>query len=63
MALTCFTAYDIRGRPGLDLDENIACWTDAAFAATLNAKSVALGRDVCASSEALAKSVAQGLID
>ena len=25
MALTCFKAYDIRGRLGIDLDENIAC--------------------------------------
>ena len=61
--LTCFKAYDIRGRLGLDLDENIAYRIGAAFAVALNAKTVVLGRDVRASSEALAKSVAQGLID
>ena len=61
--LTCFKAYDIRGRLGVDLDENIAYRIGAAFAAALEAKTVVLGRDVRASSEELAKSVAQGLID
>lgn len=61
--LTCFKAYDIRGRLGIDLDENIAYRIGAAFAVALNAKTVVLGRDVRASSEKLAKSVAQGLID
>jgi len=61
--LTCFKAYDIRGRLGFDLDEGIAYRIGAAFAVALNAKTVVLGRDVRASSEALAKSVAQGLID
>lgn len=62
-SLTCFKAYDIRGRLGIDLDENITYRIGAAFAVALNAKTVVLGRDVRASSEALAKSVAQGLID
>ena len=62
-SLTCFKAYDIRGRLGIDLDENIAYRIGAAFAVALNAKTVVLGRDVRASSEELAKSVAQGLID
>jgi len=61
--LTCFKAYDIRGRLGIDLDENTAYRIGAAFADALNAKSVVLGRDVRASSEALAQAVAQGLID
>ncbi|MDV7271914.1 phosphomannomutase [Thioclava sp. A2] len=61
--LTCFKAYDIRGRLGIDLDENIAYRIGAAFAKALNAKTVVLGRDVRASSEALARSVTQGLID
>lgn len=63
MALTCFKAYDIRGRLSIDLDENIAYRIGAAFAVALDAKTVVLGRDVRASSEELAKSVAQGLID
>ena len=61
--LTCFKAYDIRGRLGIDLDENIAYRIGAAFAMALDAKTVVLGRDVRASSDKLAKSVAQGLID
>lgn len=61
--LTCFKAYDIRGRLGIDLDESIAYRIGAAFALALDAKTVVLGRDVRASSEKLAKSVAQGLID
>ncbi len=61
--LTCFKAYDIRGRLGIDLDENIAYRIGAAFAVALEAKTVILGRDVRASSEELARSVTQGLID
>jgi phosphomannomutase len=63
VALTCFKAYDIRGRLGIDLDDDIAYRIGAAFAVALNAKTVVLGRDVRASSEALAQSVAQGLIE
>lgn len=61
--LTCFKAYDIRGRLGIDLDENVAYRIGAAFGAALNAKTVVLGRDVRASSEELANSIVQGLID
>ncbi len=63
LALTCFKAYDIRGRLGIDLDKNIAYRIGAAFAVALNAKTVVLGRDARASSEALTQAVAQGLID
>jgi phosphomannomutase len=51
--LTCFKAYDIRGRLGIDLDEHIAYRIGVAFAVALNAKTVVLGRDVRACSEAL----------
>ena len=61
--LTCFKAYDIRGRLGIDLDENITYRIGVAFAVVLEAKTVVLGRDVRASSEELAKSVARGLTD
>lgn len=62
-SLTCFKAYDIRGRLGIDLDKNIAHRIGAAFAVALEAKKVVVGRDVRASSEELANSVARGLID
>lgn len=61
--LSCFTAYDIRGRLGIDLDKDIAYRIGRAFAQALGAKTVVLGRDLRASSEALASSVAQGLCD
>nr|WP_306267835.1 phosphomannomutase [Pararhizobium sp. IMCC3301] len=61
--LTCFKTYDIRGRLGIDLDEGIAYRIGRAFAQVLGAKVVMLGRDVRASSEALAASVARGLED
>ena len=58
MKLTCFKAYDIRGRLGVDLDEEIAGPIGCAFAQALGARTVVLGRDVRASSEALADRVA-----
>lgn len=61
--LTCFKAFDIRGRLGIDFDESIAYRIGAASARTLGAKKVVLGRDVRVSSEDLASIVARGLID
>jgi phosphomannomutase len=61
--LTCFTAYDVRGRLGIELDEEIAYRIGRAFAQALDAKTIVLGRDVRASSELLASSVARGLTD
>jgi phosphomannomutase len=61
--LTCFKAYDIRGRLGIDLNEEIAYRIGAAFALALNAKTVVLGQDVRESSKTLASSVARGLKD
>ena len=62
MTLTCFKAYDIRGRLGIDLDENIAFRIGRGFARALNAQRVVLGRDCRASSEMLAQAVTQALI-
>lgn len=59
--LTCFKAYDIRGRLGLDLDEGIARRIGRAFAEVLGARRVVLARDIRASSAALAGAVAEGL--
>ena len=63
MSLTCFKAYDIRGRLGVDLDEGIARRIGRGFARALDARRVVLGRDCRASSEALAQAVAQALMD
>ena len=61
--LTCFKAYDIRGRLGVDLDDAIAYRIGRAFARVLGAKTVVLGRDVRLSSAALAASVGRALMD
>ena len=61
--LTCFKSYDIRGRLGIDLDARIARRIGRGFARALGARRVVLGRDVRASSEELARSVAQALVD
>jgi phosphomannomutase len=63
MSLTCFKAYDIRGRLGVDLDEGIAYRIGRGFARALGARRVVLGRDIRASSEALAAQVARALVD
>ena len=63
MSLTCFKAYDIRGRLGVDLDEGIAYRIGRGFARALGARRVVLGRDIRATSEALAAQVARALMD
>ncbi len=60
--LPCFKAYDIRGRLGVELDEDVAFRVGRAFAAVLQAQRVVLGRDCRASSQALAGAVARGLM-
>ncbi|MGH1368395.1 MAG: phosphomannomutase [Maritimibacter sp.] len=60
-ALSCFKAYDVRGRLGDELNEAIAGRVARAFASELSAQTVVLGRDPRASSEALARSVAEAL--
>jgi len=60
--LTCFKAYDIRGRLGVDLDENIARRIGRAFAEVLGARRVVVGRDCRASSESLCNALVEGLM-
>lgn len=62
-ALTCFKAYDIRGRLGPELNEGIARRIGRAFAEVLGARRVVLGRDCRASSEILAAAAAEGLME
>lgn len=62
MSLTCFKTYDIRGRLGVDLDAGIAHRIGRGFARALGARRVVLGRDIRASSLALAGAVAQALV-
>ena len=60
--LSCFKSYDIRGRLGDELNEEIARRVGRAFAEVLGARRVVLGRDVRPSSEMLAAAVAEGLM-
>jgi len=61
--LTCFKAYDIRGRLGDELNEDIAYRIGRAYAQFLNAKKVVIGGDIRLSSEPLKKALANGLMD
>jgi len=61
--LTCFKAYDIRGKLGEELNEDIAYRIGRAFALYSSAKNVVVGGDVRETSEALKLAVAKGLQD
>lgn len=61
--LTCFKAYDIRGRLGDELNEDIAYAIGRAFGEYLKPKTVVVGGDVRETSEALKLALANGLMD
>jgi phosphomannomutase len=61
--LACFKAYDIRGRLGDELNEDIAYRIGRAYAVYLNPKTVVIGADVRHSSEGLKMALAKGLMD
>ncbi len=61
--LTCFKAYDVRGRVGHDLDAGVVRRIARAFAEHTGARRVVLGHDNRASSPALAAAAADGLTD
>ncbi|MDU2939083.1 MAG: colanic acid biosynthesis phosphomannomutase CpsG [Enterobacteriaceae bacterium] len=61
--LTCFKAYDIRGRLGEELNEDIARRIGRAYGEYLKPETVVLGGDVRLTSEALKLALAEGLRD
>ncbi|MAJ87323.1 MAG: phosphomannomutase CpsG, partial [Cellvibrionales bacterium TMED148] len=61
--LTCFKAYDIRGRLCSELNENIAYRIGCAYATFLNAKEVVIGGDVRKSSSSLKLALSEGIRD
>lgn len=63
MELSCFKAYDIRGKLGAELNEDIAYRIGRAYAQHMQAKSVVVGADVRLSSNALKAALANGLMD
>lgn len=61
--LTCFKAYDIRGKLGDELDESIAYRIGRAYGEYLKPKTMVVGGDVRLTSESLKLAVAKGLQD
>lgn len=61
--LTCFKAYDIRGRLGDELNEDIAWRIGRAYGEYLKPKTIVLGGDVRLTSESLKLALARGLQD
>lgn len=62
-SLNCFKAYDIRGKLGEELNEDIAYDIAAAYAVRLKPKRVVLGGDCRATSAELKAALARGLMD
>ena len=61
--LSCFKAYDVRGRVPEELNEDLAYKIGRAYAAFLRPAKVALGRDIRTSSLPLALALTAGLND
>jgi phosphomannomutase/phosphomannomutase/phosphoglucomutase len=61
--LTCFKAYDVRGRIPDELNEDLAYRIGQAYAGFVKPRSVAVGRDIRASSRALSAALMRGLTD
>ncbi|PSU34113.1 phosphomannomutase CpsG [Photobacterium phosphoreum] len=61
--LTCFKAYDVRGRLGDEINTDIAYRIGRAFGEYLNPKNVVVGGDVRLTSEDLKLALSDGLLD
>lgn len=61
--ITCFKAYDARGKVPTELNEDIAYRVGRAFADFIKPKKVAVGRDVRLSSDSLFSALTSGLMD
>lgn len=61
--ITCFKAYDIRGRLGDELNPDIAYRIGRAFGQYLQPKTIVVGGDVRLSSKELKNAVTNGLLD
>ena len=61
--ITCFKAYDARGRVPDELNEDIAYRVGRAYAEFIQPAQVALGRDARLSSDALFEALSRGLMD
>lgn len=61
--LTCFKAYDIRGKLGTELNEDIAYKIGRAYGQIYQPKKIVIGCDIRLSSEALKQATIRGLND
>lgn len=62
-SLNCFKAYDIRGKLGTELNEDIAYRIGRAYVVAIKPKVVVVGADARETSESLKLALAQGLMD
>jgi phosphomannomutase len=61
--ITCFKAYDLRGRIPSELNEDVAYRVGRGYAEFLAPKRVVVGRDIRLSSEGLTRALVRGLND
>ena len=61
--LSCFKAYDVRGKLGEELNDDIAYRIGRAYTQHLNARRVVVGGDIRLTSESLKQALASGLMD
>jgi phosphomannomutase len=61
--LTCFKAYDVRGRIPTELNEELTYQIGQSYAGFVQPKQVAVGRDIRASSATLSAALIRGLND
>ncbi len=61
--ITCFKAYDLRGRIPVELNDDVAYRVGRGYAQFLEARRVVVGRDIRLSSAALTDALCRGLTD
>jgi phosphomannomutase len=61
--LSCFKAYDVRGKIGTELTEEIIYRIGRAFAQHLNAKCIVVGADIRLTSKSFKKALSRGIMD
>lgn len=61
--ITCFKAYDLRGRIPVELNDDVAYRVARGYAQFFNPKRVVVGRDIRLSSAGLTDAVCRGLMD
>jgi phosphomannomutase len=62
-SITCFKAYDLRGRIPTELNDDVAYRVGRAYAEFLSPRRVVVGRDIRLSSEALTDALCRGLTE